>query len=138
MRIRLVLAGALAASFVFGLFGGHRASAQLTPGGYWYGIVTVHNQTSSTIHYGSRIGDGDWEQQTLEPGRYWYYWNKYSYANENRSPILEVRFDSDMSDGISWRQYSLKRYNAAYVDASFGRHYDFKDRGGDQIDLYSR
>jgi hypothetical protein len=136
MRNRLTLfVSAFAASLGLGLIGGRDASAQVV-GGYWYGIVTVHNDTKSTINYQYCVGDGNWQDEAIKPGFYRYYWHKYDYANENRSPILQVRFDSDMSDGIAWRQYSLERNPASHVEAEFGHRYDFKSRPGNQVDLF--
>jgi hypothetical protein len=136
MKTRLMLAGVLAASFVSGLFGGQTASAQATPGGYWYGIATVTNDTHTTINFMYRQGGGQWQEESLKPGENLAIYHEFAYQNQNSSPICEIRFDSDMTDGVSYRQYTLQRYNAPALHASFGRQYKFRFRSGDQLDLY--
>jgi hypothetical protein len=139
MRSRLLCVMALgpavlAANFVIG----GNASAQVV-GGQRYGIVTVHNKTGGTISYSYRVGAGGWHKERIEPGHYRYFYHVYDFANENRSPSLQIRFDSDARGGfVASKEYALKRRPAPWVNPDFGRHYDFKYRAGDQIDLFAR
>jgi hypothetical protein len=136
-RLMLAIAFWFAAPLAVGFPAGQAVQAQVI-GGNRYGIVTVHNTTPWTIKYSYRIGDGAWRQTSVEPGHRRYYWHKYAFANENRSPWFHIRFDSDMGPGAAWRQYRLERNPAAWVHADFGRHYDFKSVAGNRVDLFTR
>jgi hypothetical protein len=68
-------------------------------GGNHYGIVTIYNKTGCTIKYSYRIGNGAWYRTSVEPRCIHCYWHKYTFANENRSPLFRIRFDSDMEPG---------------------------------------
>ena len=137
LRLMLAIASWFAASLAVGFPASQAVQAQVV-GGNRYGIVTVHNKTQWTIKYSYRIGNGAWHQASVEPGRLRYYWHEYDFANENRSPSFHIRFDSDMGPGAAWRQFRLERNPAAWVNAEFGRHYDFKAQAGNQINLFAR
>lgn len=126
------------AAMAFGTLNYRVGNAEVVVGGMQYGIVTIHNKTSRVIHYSYRTGNGDWHETTIEPNHYRSYSHKYAYPNENRSPKLHIRFDSDMTSGVAKRQVTLDRKSAAYVRPEFGRHYDFKEMSDDQINLYAR
>jgi hypothetical protein len=134
-KLRLRLAILLATQFGHVLVGGRPAQAQVV-GGMRYGIVTIHNKTDVTINYAYRIGNGAWRQTSISPGNYRYYYHQYAFANENRSPTFHIRFDSDLGPGIAMKGYVFKRNPAAWPNADFGRHYNFKRTGGNRIDIY--
>ncbi len=123
---------------VCGLAGTREAKAQATPGGNWFGIVTIENKTDITLNYDYVNFDGQWHSASIEPGAQNYYWYNYEYQNENASPPFGIRFDGDLSEGVAMRQYTLGRNSAAYVDADFGRKYDFRYQAGHQVNLFSR
>jgi hypothetical protein len=138
MKLRLVFAIALVTQLWPGFAGGRAASAQVI-GGNRYGIVTIHNKTNSIINYWYRWGNGPWYQRSLEPGHYRYFYHQYDFANENRSPSFQIRFDSGARSGfVATKGYALKRKPAPWPNPEFGRHYDFKDVGGHRIDLFAR
>jgi hypothetical protein len=136
-RLALAIAFWFAALLAVEFSAGQAVQAQVI-GGNRYGIVTIHNKTPWTIKYSYRIGNGPWHQTSVEPEHHRYYWHKYDFANENRSPSFHIRFDSDMGRGAAWREFHLKRNPAAWVHPDFGRHYDLKSIGGNQINLFAR
>jgi hypothetical protein len=136
LRTVLAVASLFAAQTALDSYFGQTASAQGV-GEMRYGIVTIHNATDSPINYSYRIGDGPWTKTTIEPGYHRYYWHKYSFVNENRSPIFQIRFDSDMGRGVAIREFDLERNPAPYVSADLGRHYYFRYLAGNQISLYN-
>ena len=137
IRLMLAIASVFATPLLHGSFPGPTASAQVL-GGNRYGIVTIHNTIGSIINYSYRIGNGDWHQASIKPGHYRYYYHTYDFANENRSPLFRIRFDSDMEAGVARRELTLRRNPAPWVNAEFGRHYDFKYLAGNQINIYHR
>jgi hypothetical protein len=120
-----------------GMFAGlHPAHGQVI-GGLQYGIVTIHNKTSVTINFASRIGDGAWHQEKLQAGHYRYFYHRYAQGGSRTSPRLHVRFDSDLGPGVTMRGYFLKRKSAAWPNPDYGRHYNFKYSSDGQIDIFS-
>ena len=136
-KLRFRLAILLATQLVPVPVGGRPAQAQVV-GGLRYGIVTIHNKTDNTINYAYRVGNGAWHQASNRPGHYRYYYHQYAFANENRSPRFHIRFDSDLGPGVVMKGYVLKRNPAAWPNADFGRHYNFKRTAGNQIDIYGQ
>jgi hypothetical protein len=102
-----------------------------------YGVVCLHNKTDTPINFTVKTGNGPWELYTLEPDTNLTFWNTYEYQNQNRSPIFEVRFDSDLSEGSYYLQYRLERRAAEGNSCSEGKQYAFKYEPGNQdfIDL---
>jgi len=133
---RLLCAMVLALSFL-GMFAGGRPAHGQVIGGLQYGIMTIHNKTSATINFAYRIGDGAWHQESLQAGHYRYFSHRYAQGGPKTSPRLHVRFDSDLGPGMSMRGYSLKRNSAAWPNPDYGRHYNFRYRSDDQIDIFS-
>jgi hypothetical protein len=105
-----------------------------------YGVVCVHNQTSVPVHFQVKWADvGRWEGHVLRPGgRHWFS-HEYDRQNENRSPELLVRFDSDLSQARYNLQYKLQRRAAAGKSCGEGKPYAFKyeQRNRSYIDLKS-
>ena len=106
-----------------------------------FALTCIENRTNVSLTYQFRWGnDGEWSTRTLQPntGRS-HYW-KYDRPNENRSPTLYVRFDSDLSRRMIQQRYRLeshaspqesdcKRYGKEYVfryDGSAGKYIDLK------------
>ena len=103
-----------------------------------YGILTIHNNSDDSINYSYKIGDGNWHQAVINPGERDYYWNKYDYPNENASPSFQIRFDSDLGPGTSWKVYTLRACSATSIDPDLGRDYDFKRLNNNLVDIYGR
>jgi len=77
-----------------------------------YGVVCLHNHTNTSINFTARIGNGPWELYTLAPSTNRTFWHIYEYQNQDRSPIFEVSFDSDLSDARYYLRYRLERLAA--------------------------
>lgn len=134
--MKTLLKTAALATAAVAIFG---ATAQSASASNRYAVTTIENPFSNiTITYQYKWGNGQWRSATLYPGQSrWHSW-QYRFANENRSPKLYIRFDSDRRAGVTYFQtYSLVRY-AVPDQASRGKVYRFKFNGPARqyIDLY--
>jgi hypothetical protein len=116
------------------------SSGGIQPGDNRLSITCLSNTTSFPIKYFARWKEtGDWELYTIEPGRWRsHYWN-YSYANQNSSPKLYVKFDFDLNEGGSqFKEYWLTRFARPDSDCNRMREREeFKTTdNGTKIDLF--
>ena len=92
-----------------------------------YAVACVHNKTDVPIHYQIRWADsGVWQSHTLRPGYRTSFAHRYARQNENRSPELLVRFDSDMRSKRFDIEYKLDKRAAAGDQCEEGRQYHFR------------
>ncbi len=91
-----------------------------------YGVACVHNRTNVHVNFQAKVGDAGWEQFALEPGGNRFFWHKYEHQNEDRSPTLLVRFDSDLSQARYNLEYKLERRAAEGNSCAEGKQYAFE------------
>jgi hypothetical protein len=96
-----------------------------------FGVVCVKNATDVTIVYRVQENNGEWRVRSLDPGWEQAFVHKYARPNEDRSPELDIQFDSDLR---AQRQFSVKyklpRRAAAGDSCKEGAQYRFEyDRG---------
>lgn len=91
-----------------------------------YGVACVYNRTNVPINFQAKVGDGPWEQHRLQPGADRFFWHKYEHQNENRSPTLLVRFDSDLTQARYNLEYRLERRAAEGNSCGEGKPYAFE------------
>jgi hypothetical protein len=92
-----------------------------------FGVVCVKNTTDVTIPYRVQENNGEWRVRSLEPGWEQAFVHKYSRPNEDRSPELDIKFDSDLRAQRQFRlTYKLPRRAAAGDSCSEGAQYQFQ------------
>src|SRR5262245_5977139 len=96
-----------------------------------FGVVCVKNKTDVTITYRVQEGNGEWRVKTLQPGWEQAFVHRYSRPNENRSPELDIQFDSDLRAQRQFAvKYKLPRRAATGDSCGEGAQYQFEyDRG---------
>jgi hypothetical protein len=95
-----------------------------------FGVVGLTNQTDFTIKFYTKTGSNDWIFGTIAPGARLWYSHTYDFANENRSPVYSVRFDSDLrrSGGVQknfWIVRPLQHRAAVGQSYDEGKKYAF-------------
>jgi hypothetical protein len=92
-----------------------------------FGVVCVHNRTNATINFQVKWADvGRWDSYALSPGGNRWFSHRYDEQDENRSPRLLVRFDSDLTQQRFNLQYKLNRRAAAGQSCGEGMPYAFE------------
>lgn len=101
---------------------------------YPYAEVCLKNLTDVPIYYSFRWGTtGSWEAREIPAGG--SHWHTYTYDLGSReSPNLYVKFDTNLGNGGSVREYILQRYAVKEQVCALGKGYEFV-RGGNGIDL---
>lgn len=106
------------AMLTFGLTDAHAANR--------YGIACVFNRTATTINYAVQVGSGQWTNYAIAPGANRWFSHAYDRQNENRSPDLRIRFDSDLRQGRFNITYKLTRRAAQGQSCGEGKPYAFE------------
>lgn len=92
-----------------------------------FGVACLINETSATIRYQVKIGSASWETRTMSPGQSRWFSHRYDSLNQNTSPKLFVRYDSDARSGKNFRvENVLARKAATGQTCSEGAQYVFK------------
>ena len=91
-----------------------------------YGIACIYNRTATTINYAIQVGDGAWNAYSIAPGGNRRFSHTYDRQNENRSPDLRVRFDSDLRQGRFNITYKLQRRATQGQSCAEGKAYAFQ------------
>lgn len=96
-----------------------------------FGVVCVKNKTDIAIVYRYQLGNGDWRVASMQPGWEQSFAHKYSSPNEDKSPELDVQFDTDLRAQRQFNaKYKLPRRAAAGDSCAEGAQYQFEyDRG---------
>jgi len=96
-----------------------------------FGVVCVKNKTDVTVFYRHHVGKGEWREDSLRPGWNQAFAHKYDRPDENRSPELDIQFDSDLRTQKRFDvTYKLPRRPAAGDSCAEGAQYQFEyDRG---------
>jgi hypothetical protein len=107
-----------------------------------YGVVCLHNETKAMVSLRVKWDDvGNWQEYTLRPGWNRSFSHRYDKQNENKSPKLVVKFDSDVRSGKRYNmEYQLPRRAAAGNSCAEGNQYYFVYEGSNRnfIDLKKR
>jgi hypothetical protein len=93
-----------------------------------FAVVCVHNKTTVPINFQVKWADVNrWDENKLSPGSSMWFSHKYDKQNENKSPRLLVRFDSDLKQNRQYQiEYKLERRAAAGQTCSEGKPYAFE------------
>lgn len=92
-----------------------------------FAVVCLHNRTSAPINYQVKWADVDrWDTNRLAAGANTWFSHEYDRQNENRSPRLLVKFDSDLTQQRYQLTYKLERRAAAGKSCSEGKPYAFQ------------
>jgi hypothetical protein len=91
-----------------------------------YGVACVLNKTNVHVNFQAKVGDAGWEQFSVEPGGNRFFWHKYEHQNEDKSPTLLVRFDSDLTQARYNLEYRLERRAAEGNSCAEGKPYAFE------------
>jgi len=96
-----------------------------------FAVTGIENKSTHTVKYQIKWGDGAWHTITLKPGERWLHWHTYSKPNENHSPKLTIRFDSefDPKQKPFFIEYALKRNAAPAHDWEDAHKYVFRNDG---------
>ncbi|MDI4665785.1 hypothetical protein K9U40_15850 [Xanthobacter autotrophicus] len=103
-----------------------------------YGVACIHNRTQHAINFDIKVGkDGSWTSYRLQPGWNRSFSHKYDKQNENQSPPIYIRFDSDLRGKTFWTEYKLERRAASGETCEEGKPYNFRYERNNQdfIDL---
>jgi hypothetical protein len=103
-----------------------------------YGVACVKNHTEHIVFYQYKEADGTWHGGSLRPGWETSFAHKYSRPNEDRSPELDIKFDSDLTAQRQFTTtYKLPRRAAVGDSCKEGAQYAFQYDGGNRrfIDL---
>jgi hypothetical protein len=102
-----------------------------------YGVACVFNKTNIPINFQAEVGNGNWEQYRLDPGANRWFAHKYDHQNQNQSPPLRVKFDSDLSQSRFNVEYKLPRRAAEGNSCAEGKPYafEYEPRNHNFIDL---
>jgi hypothetical protein len=102
-----------------------------------FGVVTVTNKVNVPINFQIKIGDGGWQNWRLSPGASRCWWHEYGWANEDRSPVTKIKFDSDLRNGQYWMSYNLQRRAAEGNACAEGKQHFFRREreDGNFVDL---
>lgn len=96
-----------------------------------FGVVCIKNKTDATIFYRTRLGNGTWQEQRLQPGWQQAFSHKYGSQNANRSPELDIQFDSDLRAQKQYAvKYKLPRRAAVGDSCGEGAQYQFEYDNG--------
>ncbi len=96
-----------------------------------FAVTGIENKSTHTVIYSVKWGDGAWHKVTLKPGERWLHWHTYAKANENKSPSLTIRFDSEFDPNMKpfFIEYALKRSAAPAHDWEDAHKYVFRNDG---------
>jgi hypothetical protein len=96
-----------------------------------FGVVCVTNKTELIVPYRFKETDGVWHIGSLRPGWQQSFVHKYTRPNEDRSPELDIQFDSDLrAQKMFSVKYKLPRLAAPGDGCKEGAQYQFQyDRG---------
>jgi hypothetical protein len=106
----------------------------------WYGAVDVNNPTNELLHYQFRWGTtGPWESFTLAPGEVRTHFWHYRFANEDRSPVPQVRFHYNPGEPAArFKVFDLEAWAVPERVVGVGKPYHFDySADGRYIDLYA-
>lgn len=115
------------------------AAGSTAQAAYRYGVTCVQNRTNTEINFTAQVGNEGWQSFTLRPGGERWFSHEYDYQNEDRSPPLRVKFDSDLRESVYYLTYTLGRRAAAGQSCREGKPYAFEYERTNQnfIDLKS-
>jgi hypothetical protein len=103
-----------------------------------FGVVCVSNKTDAIVFYRYKETDGQWHTGSLRAGWQQSFFHKYNSPNEDRSPELDIEFDSDLRAQKNFTvKYKLPRRAAPSDACKEGAQYQFQYDGGERsfIDL---
>ena len=124
----------VAAVRVMGLaiVGGIAADAMAA--GSTHALTCIGTNTGESVNFSYRWGEsGDWQGTTVRPGKWILLSWRYKYADYNRSPTLEVRYDDDYTDVAHMVRTKLNSYAVSdHRDCEGqGLRYEFRLRGNE-------
>ena len=103
-----------------------------------FGVVCVTNKTNAIVFYRYKDSDGAWHIRSLNPGWQQSFVHTYDRPNQDRSPELDIEFDSDLRAQKNFTlKYKLPRLAAPGDSCKEGAQYQFQYDGRERsfIDL---
>ena len=103
-----------------------------------FGVACVTNKTEVEVFYRYKESDGTWRNASLRPGWQKAFVHTYARPNEDRSPELDIEFDSDLRAQKNFMvKYKLQRHAAPGDACKEGAQYQFQYDGAERsfIDL---
>ena len=100
-----------------------------------FALTCLGTETGGEVNFQYRWGpDDSWSNSSVAPGKWQMLTYKYDFRGENRSPVLQVRYDDDLSSDTNWVITDLESYAAVnrYCEGE-GKTYNFYQRG---LELY--
>src|SRR5262245_41089541 len=97
-----------------------------------FGVACIVNKTDRQLYYEVKIGDGGYVARQLASGYQTAYAHRYSRPNEHQSPLMHIRFDSDLRNGPNNRsmtEYRLPHRSAVGDTCPEGNQYWFEYDG---------
>jgi hypothetical protein len=97
-----------------------------------FGLTCIQNKTNIPLTYEFRWGNnGQWSARTVRPNERRAHSWRYDKPDENRSPTMFVRFDSDLSKRMINQSYRLDSYASPQETdcRRYGKEYVFRFDG---------
>lgn len=109
-------------------------TAETMAAGATHALTCIGTETGGPVNFSYRWGpSNDWKGTTVQPGRWLLLSWRYKYADYDRSPQLEVRYDDDYTDGAHFVRTKVESY--AVSDnrdcENQGHRYEFRLRGNE-------
>ena len=89
-----------------------------------YAVTCISTATDTTVHFFYRYGNNEWKLIEVSPGESHYMSWEYDYANQNRSPQLQIRYN-DIPDTQHFTTYNVKGYASSSQNCVEGKQYEF-------------
>jgi hypothetical protein len=124
----------VAAGLTLSLAAGAKAEAA-----NWFAAVDVRNPTGQTLRYQFRWGAADdWQNYTVEAGQVRTHFYGYAFADQNSSPIPQIRFHYNPGERVpDYKNYDLRAYAVPSRVVGCGMPYAFRySPSGLYLDLY--
>lgn len=98
-----------------------------------FGVACIVNKTDRLLDFEIKIGNGGYTTHRLAAGYQQAYAHRYSRPDEHQSPLMFIRFDSDLRNGPNNRsptEYKLPHQSAVGDTCPEGNQYWFEYDGG--------
>jgi hypothetical protein len=110
----------------------HAADAMAA--GSTHALTCIGTETGESVNFSYRWGPSrDWKSTAVQPGKWLLLSWRYKYADYNRSPQLEFRYDDDSTDGAHFVHTKVRSYAVSDIRdcENQGFRYEFRLRGNE-------
>ena len=96
-----------------------------------FALVCIGTETGYEVNFSARWGkSGRWSEESIRPGKWKIFTWNYDYPGEDRSPMLNIHYDDDLSEGSNFVTTALPAYAASTKDCEAqGKTFNFYSRG---------